>query len=25
LGIINVVIAVLLYNGKAEALDQYVC
>ena len=25
LGIINVVIAVLLYNGNAEALDQYVC
>jgi UDP-sugar transporter A1/2/3 len=25
LGIINVVIAVLLYNGNAETLDQYVC
>lgn len=25
LGIINVVVAVLLYNGKKEDLDKYVC
>lgn len=25
LGIVNVVIAVLLYNGKKDELDKYVC